>query len=483
MAYGDLKVNNLIYDTGSGDTTKSVVSIPSTASPTFTGTVTVPTPTAGDDSTKAATTAFVVASFATKASPTFTGTVTVPTATAGDNSTVAASTAFVVASFANLASPTFTGTPTLPTGTVAVTQSAGNSTTAIATTAFVATSFAPLASPTLTGTPAAPTASANTNTTQIATTAFVMTELGDYATLAAPAFTGTATGVNLTLSGNLTVNGTTTTIDTTTLDVEDKNITIGKVSTPSDTTADGGGITLKGATDKTWNWVDANDAWTSSEHIHLGDAKKLYLGTGKDLQIFFNGTSSNILTDSQNDLYIGHSSETLAAFKADGAVDLYHDNSKKFETTAAGATVTGTLTSTSISTGDVDFNGSLIEKCKVTAGKLSDNTNINIEDGHVCLFTTTESTTSTPNIRYSASATLDSKMAVGDSIAVVLITTSHASGYSAQLNIDGAGVTEEWNGGAAPSAGTGSGLDVYSYTIIKTASNTYTVLAGMVNFA
>ena len=80
MAYGDLKVNNLIYDTGSGDATRTVLSIPQLASPTFTGTVTVPTPTAGDNSTKAATTAFVVASFATKASPTFTGTVAVPTA-------------------------------------------------------------------------------------------------------------------------------------------------------------------------------------------------------------------------------------------------------------------------------------------------------------------------------------------------------------------------------------------------------------------
>ena len=41
MAYGDLKVNNLIYDTGSGDATKTVVSIPSTASPTFTGNITI----------------------------------------------------------------------------------------------------------------------------------------------------------------------------------------------------------------------------------------------------------------------------------------------------------------------------------------------------------------------------------------------------------------------------------------------------------
>ncbi len=79
---------------------------------------------------------------------------------------------------------------------------------------------------------------------------------------------------NLTLAGDLTVNGTTTTINTQELLVEDKNIIIGNVATPSDVTADGGGITLKGATDKTINWVDATDAWTSSERFSypLGSA-------------------------------------------------------------------------------------------------------------------------------------------------------------------------------------------------------------------
>jgi hypothetical protein len=84
---------------------------------------------------------------------------------------------------------------------------------------------------------------------------------------------GAATGTSLTLSGDLTVNGTTTTINSTTLAVDDKNITLGDVATPSDTTADGGGITLKGATDKTFNWVDSTDAWTSSEHINLASGK------------------------------------------------------------------------------------------------------------------------------------------------------------------------------------------------------------------
>ena len=87
---------------------------------------------------------------------------------------------------------------------------------------------------------------------------------------------------SLTLSGDLTVNGTTTTINTATLDVEDKNITLGKVSSPSDATADGGGLTLKGATDKTFNWVDSTDAWTSSEHIKVASGKT-FIGSGANL--------------------------------------------------------------------------------------------------------------------------------------------------------------------------------------------------------
>jgi len=88
---------------------------------------------------------------------------------------------------------------------------------------------------------------------------------------------GVASGTSLTLTGDLTIQGTTTTIDSTTLVVDDKNITLGDVATPSDVTADGGGITLKGATDKTFNWVDATDAWTSSEHLNLASGKSLYL--------------------------------------------------------------------------------------------------------------------------------------------------------------------------------------------------------------
>ena len=81
--------------------------------------------------------------------------------------------------------------------------------------------------------------------------------------------TGLLTAVGLTLSGNLTVGGSTTTVNTATLEVEDKNIELGKVSSPDDTTADGGGITLKGATDKEIKWVNSTDNWTFNQNIEV----------------------------------------------------------------------------------------------------------------------------------------------------------------------------------------------------------------------
>ena len=87
----------------------------------------------------------------------------------------------------------------------------------------------------------------------------------------------TTTGAVI-IGGDLTVNGTTTTVHSTTVSVDDKNIELGAVSgVPTDAGADGGGITLKGTTDKTFNWVDATDAWTSSEHLNLLTGKSFFI--------------------------------------------------------------------------------------------------------------------------------------------------------------------------------------------------------------
>ncbi len=84
----------------------------------------------------------------------------------------------------------------------------------------------------------------------------------------------TLTG-NTIVSGTLTVEGTTTTIESVTLTVDDKNIELGSVDSPTDTTADGGGITLKGATDKTILWENDTDSWNFNQNIETSTTTKV----------------------------------------------------------------------------------------------------------------------------------------------------------------------------------------------------------------
>ena len=197
--------------------------------------------------------------------------------------------------------------------------------------------------------------------------------------------TGAATfDAAVTVQGDLTVNGTTTTIDTANLAVEDKNIEIGKVASPTDVTADGGGITLKGTTDKTINWIDATDAWTLSEHVNIVSTKEYRIagtkvldatsigsavvsssltsvgtiGTGvwngTTIGTAYGGTGQTTYTNGQ--LLIGNSTGntlTRATLTAGSGVSITNGNgSITISSTGSGGTVTGvTATSPLASTG------------------------------------------------------------------------------------------------------------------------------------
>jgi len=75
-----------------------------------------------------------------------------------------------------------------------------------------------------------------------------------------------------TIYGDLVVTGSQTTVSSTTITVADKNIELA-TGNSSDAGADGGGLTLKGATDKTWNWIDSTDAWTANQHVDVASGK------------------------------------------------------------------------------------------------------------------------------------------------------------------------------------------------------------------
>ena len=87
---------------------------------------------------------------------------------------------------------------------------------------------------------------------------------------------------NVIIEGSLTVNGTTTTINSTVLSVDDINIILGDTASPTDVTANGGGFTLRGTTNKTLTWNDATDSWTSNQNFDIGFGKS-YKINGTDI--------------------------------------------------------------------------------------------------------------------------------------------------------------------------------------------------------
>jgi len=87
-----------------------------------------------------------------------------------------------------------------------------------------------------------------------------------------PAAVGDNTGT-VVIKGDLQIDGTQTTVNSSTMTVSDKNIEMA-VGAANDAAADGGGITVKsGDGDKTWRWLDGTDSWTSSEHIRIAAGK------------------------------------------------------------------------------------------------------------------------------------------------------------------------------------------------------------------
>ena len=166
--------------------------------------------------------------------------------------------------------------------------------------------------------------------------------------------------------------------------------------------------------------------------------------------------------------------------------------------------ITGTITSSQISsipgnspttfTASQTFNGTnTSEAIKVKNGAESANlisgaptstANVYVADGAVQYYTSNTTTNWTTNITWSSSTTMASAMSVGDSITVAMLTTQGSTAhYCSVVTVDGNSVSPNWQGGVAPTSGNASGVDVYTFTIIKTAATpTYTVLAAQTQY-
>lgn len=120
------------------------------------------------------------------------------------------------------------------------------------------------------------------------------------------------------------------------------------------------------------------------------------------------------------------------------------------------------------------------EFCTVTATAATGTIGFDFLTQGILYYTTNASANFTLNFRGDGSTTLNSLLAVGESISGVFLNTNGATAYyPTAFQIDGTSVTPKWSGGTAPSSGNASSIDSYSFTIIKTAATpTYTVLAG-----
>ena len=174
----------------------------------------------------------------------------------------------------------------------------------------------------------------------------------------------------VTITGDLTVNGTTTTIDSTTLTVEDKNIELGTVATPTDVTADGGGITLKGSTDHTIIWTDSTDSWDFSEHVDIASAKEYRIGGTKVLDATSLGSAvvsssltsvGTISTGTWNGTAIGvaYGGTGLTAAPTNGQLAIGNGTGYTLATLTAGSNITITEASGSITIDSTAGNGTV----------------------------------------------------------------------------------------------------------------------------
>ena len=125
-----------------------------------------------------------------------------------------------------------------------------------------------------------------------------------------------------------------------------------------------------------------------------------------------------------------------------------------------------------------------IEKAAISASALTGTVNFNWLDGAVVYVTANAAGNWTLNVRGDGSTTLNSVLATNDSITLAVLATQGSTAYyQSAMQIDGNSVTPKWAGGTAPTAGNASSIDVYTFTIIKTASATFTVLASQTKFA
>jgi len=307
---------------------------------------------------------------------------------------------------------------------------------------------AAVASPTFTGTPAAPTAATGTNTTQIATTAFVQGEVTALVD-SAPSTLNTLNELAAALGDDANFSTTVTNSIAAKLPLAGGTMT-GDISHASDFTIDVGGDISLDADGGDINFKNGGTLFGSINSDAASPQAMRIQAHVSDGDIVFKGSDGG---------------STITAL----TLDMSEAGAATFNSTvtATGATINGTL--------DIE---EVYEKVNISNGTTGAIT-LNTQEQGVIFYNVNQTANRTINF-----SNVNANLAIGQSVTVAVLMAQGSTAYYLNgYQVDGSSVTPKWSGGSAPTAGNASGIDSYSFTIIKTADATFTVLASQTQYA
>ena len=278
---------------------------------------------------------------------------------------------------------------------------------------------------------------------------------------------------NLTVTGNLTVSGTTTTVNTATLSVADNIVTLNSDYTSGAPTENAGIEVLRGSSSTVAvRWNETNDKWEATND-----------GT----------TYGNIVTTADSGTITGTmiASDTIAlGTKTTGnyVASLFAGTGVTLTngTASEGGTPTVGIGQAVETTSEVVFSGvkttSAIEVLTISATAATGTINLDMANG-TTYYTSNSTANWTVNLRWNSATSLNTKLAVGEMATTSFMVTNGTAYYANAHQIAGSAITPKWQGGSAPSAGNANSIDMYTYTVVKTAANTFTLFAALTRFA
>ena len=236
-------------------------------------------------------------------------------------------------------------------------------------------------------------------------------------------------------------------------------------------------------------------AWNGSDFVKVSSS--VLTGLSGTLTVSNGGTGATTLTGivkgSGTSAFTAATAGTDYLAPPSGTALLKANSGGALANATAGTDYVAPGTATTF-TAQQTFNGSssvlaatlanAAETVTISATAATGTINYDVTTQSVLYYTSNASANWTMNFRASSGTSLNTAMSTGQSVTVVFMATNGSTAYyNNAITVDGASITPKYQGGIAWSYGTASGIDAYTYTIIKTASATFTVLASQIRFA